>query len=150
MSDPSLRLNTASATDSTGRPDPGKTITSMQSYIQNNRKDQRMTSRAGWMVSDTITGILMATVCLLTPSWSWGQSGIAGPAGSRINRSSASASNERVLVLRTGRVMKGRIKTISTGWLVSTDRGNAVIPFEQVHFDADDLNEAYLRLRIQN
>ena len=46
--------------------------------------------------------------------------------------------------------MKGRIKTISTGWLVSTDRGNAVIPFEQVHFDADNLNEAYLRLRIQN
>lgn len=150
MSDSSFRLNAASATDSTGRPDPGKTITRMQSSIQNNRKGQRMTFRAGRMVSNTIAGILMATVCLLNPSLSRGQSGIVGPAASSVNRSSASASNERVLVLRTGRVMKGRIKTISTGWLVSTDRGNAVIPFEQVHFDADDLNEAYLRLRIQN
>lgn len=73
-----------------------------------------------------------------------------GPVGSSVNQPSNIANGERVLVLRTGRVMKGRIKTISTGWLVSTDRGNAVIPFEQVHFDADDLNAAYLRLRIQN
>ena len=73
-----------------------------------------------------------------------------GPVGSSVNQPSSMANGERVLVLRTGRVMKGRIKKISTGWLVSTDRGNAVIPFEQVHFDADDLNAAYLRLRIQN
>ncbi|NQV24627.1 MAG: hypothetical protein HQ518_09690 [Rhodopirellula sp.] len=72
-----------------------------------------------------------------------------GPVGSSVNQPSNIADGERILVLRTGRVMKGRIKSISTGWLVSTDRGNAVIPFEQVHFDADDLSEAYLRLRIQ-
>lgn len=79
-----------------------------------------------------------------------GQSGSVGPAGSSVNQPSGLAPGERVLVLRTGRVMKGRIKKISTGWLVSTNRGNAVIPFEQVHFDADDLTDAYLRLRIQN
>lgn len=78
------------------------------------------------------------------------QSGFIGPSGSSVNQRSALAPGERVLVLRTGRVMKGRIKKISTGWLVSTDRGKAVIPFEQVHFDSDDLNQAYLRLRIQN
>jgi hypothetical protein len=78
------------------------------------------------------------------------QSGSVGPAGSSVNQPSGLAPGERVLVLRTGRVMKGRIKKISTGWLVSTNRGNAVIPFEQVHFDSDDLSDAYLRLRIQN
>lgn len=149
MSDTPFRFR-AAATGSTGTPDPGKSIMRMPSSIQNNRKGQRMTFRAGWMVSNTITGMLLATVCLLNMSPSMGQSEIVGPAGSSVNRSSAPGSDERVLVLRTGRVMKGRIRTISTGWLVSTDRGNAVIPFQQVHFDADDLNEAYLRLRIQN
>ncbi|MDA0806359.1 MAG: hypothetical protein O2945_03465 [Planctomycetota bacterium] len=96
--------------------------------------------------------MLVATVALtdLTTETAKAQSGFIGPAGSSLNQSSGLGAGERVLVLRTGRVMKGRIKKISTGWLVSTNRGNAVIPFEQVHFDADDLNEAYLLLRIQS
>lgn len=92
----------------------------------------------------------VATACLLNVASVAAQSSVVGPAGSSVNRPTGTDNGERVLVLRTGRVMQGRIKTISTGWLVSTDRGNAVIPFGQVHFDADDLNEAYLRLRIQN
>jgi hypothetical protein len=94
-----------------------------------------------------LTGVL--TTLLFDASLATAQQANVGPVGSSVNRSSKPGHAERVLVLRTGRVMKGRIKTISTGWLVSTDRGNAVIPFDQVHFDADDLNEAYLRLRIQ-
>jgi len=89
------------------------------------------------------------TTLLFDASLATAQQANVGPVGSSVNRSSKTGHMERVLVLRTGRVMKGRIKTISTGWLVSTNRGNAVIPFDQVHFDADDLNEAYLRLRIQ-
>lgn len=92
----------------------------------------------------------MAFLWVIDSSSLIAQSDIVGPPGSSLNQTTTSSKDERVLVLRTGRVMKGRIKTISTGWLVSTDRGNAVIPFQQVHFDADDLNEAYLRLRIQN
>ncbi len=92
----------------------------------------------------------VAGMCLMALPAATAQSGFIGPAGSSVNNPSSIKPGERVLVLRTGRVMKGRIKTISTGWLVSTSRGNAVIPFEQVHFDADSLNEAYLRLRIQN
>jgi hypothetical protein len=92
------------------------------------------------MISIVLTGLPTAT----------GQSGSVGPAGSSVNQPSGLAAGERVLVLRTGRVMKGRIKKISTGWLVSTNRGNAVIPFEQVHFDSNNLNDAYLRLRLQN
>lgn len=91
----------------------------------------------------------VVTTLLFDASLVTAQQANVGPVGSSVNRSSKPGRSERVLVLRTGRVMKGRIKTISTGWLVSTDRGNAVIPFDQVHFDADDLNEAYLRLRIQ-
>ena len=98
----------------------------------------------------TVLVALVVAICLFDSSSAKAQQGSIGPAGSSVNRSSDTGSGERILVLRTGRVMQGHIKTISTGWLVSTDRGNAVIPFEQVHFDADDLNEAYLRLRIQN
>lgn len=93
---------------------------------------------------------VIAAVALHELPATMAQSGFIGPAGSSLNQPSGLGAGERVLVLRTGRVMKGRIKKISTGWLVSTNRGNAVIPFEQVHFDADDLNEAYLRLRIQH
>ena len=94
--------------------------------------------------------LAMIAIILTGRPTAMAQSGSVGPVGSSVNQPSALAPDERVLVLRTGRVMKGRIKKISTGWLVSTNRGNAVIPFEQVHFDSDDLNEAYLRLRIQN
>lgn len=94
--------------------------------------------------------LAMIAIILTVRPTAMAQSGSVGPAGSSVNQTSGLAPGERVLVLRTGRVMKGRIKKISTGWLVSTNRGNAVIPFEQVHFDSDDLNEAYLRLRIQN
>lgn len=93
---------------------------------------------------------VVAAVALSDLPAATAQSGFVGPAGSSLNQPSGLGAGERVLVLRTGRVMKGRVKKISTGWLVSTNRGNAVIPFEQVHFDADDLNEAYLRLRIQH
>ena len=93
---------------------------------------------------------LVLAFCLIEQLSAPAQVGNIGPAGSSVNQPSALKAGERVLVLRTGRVMKGRIKTISTGWLVSTDRGKAVIPFDQVQFDADDLNEAYLRLRVQS
>lgn len=56
---------------------------------------------------------------------------------------------ERVLLLKSGGVMKGRIRAISTGWLVSKPNGHVVIPFAQSRFDADDLNEIYLRIRLQ-
>lgn len=94
--------------------------------------------------------VFAGSMCVIAQNAATAQSSFIGPAGSSINNPSSIQPGERILVLRTGRVMKGRIKTISTGWLISTDRGNAVIPFEQVHLDADDLHGAYLRLRIQN
>lgn len=103
-----------------------------------------------WWKTQATHLVFVVGACQMALPTATAQSGFIGPAGSSVNSPSSIKPGERVLVLRTGRVMKGRIKTISTGWLVSTDRGNAVIPFEQVHFDADDLNSAYLRLRIQN
>ena len=55
---------------------------------------------------------------------------------------------ERILLMKTGRVLKGTIRRVSTGYLVSSGNGYVVIPFNQVRFDADDLQEAYLRLRL--
>ena len=110
------------------------------------------THHQNWFWQKRLAGYLAfaVSISVIAPNAATAQSSFIGPAGSSVNSASSLKPGERVLVLRTGRVMKGRIKMISTGWLVSTDRGNAVIPFEQVHFDADDLNSAYLRLRIQN
>lgn len=110
------------------------------------------THHRNWFWQKRLAGYLAfaMSISVIAQNAATAQSSFIGPAGSSVNSASSIKPGERVLVLRTGRVMKGRIKMISTGWLVSTDRGNAVIPFEQVHFDADDLNSAYLRLRIQN
>jgi len=61
----------------------------------------------------------------------------------------APVPGERVLLLRTGRVVQGRLRQISTGWLVSAKHGHVVIPFDQVRMDADDVEEVYLSLRLQ-
>lgn len=58
-------------------------------------------------------------------------------------------SGKRVLLLRTGRVLEGRIREISTGWLVSRPTGHVVIPADQVQFEAPSLEDIYLRLRLE-
>ncbi len=63
--------------------------------------------------------------------------------------SSQQSPGERVLLLRTGRVVQGRLRQVSTGWLVSAKNGHVVIPFSQVRLDADDVEELYLSLRLQ-
>ncbi|MBI1311383.1 hypothetical protein GC176_08760 [bacterium] len=59
------------------------------------------------------------------------------------------ASNSQVLLLRTGRILEGRIREMSTGWLVSQPNGHIVIPFDEARFSATDLEEVYQRLRIE-
>lgn len=61
----------------------------------------------------------------------------------------AADPSQRVLLLRTGRILKGQIREISTGWLVSQPNGRVVIPADQVQFEADSLEDVYLRLRIE-
>ncbi len=58
-------------------------------------------------------------------------------------------SGKRVLLLRTGRVLEGRIREISSGWLVSRPAGHVVIPSDQVRFEAPSLVDVYLRLRLE-
>jgi hypothetical protein len=57
--------------------------------------------------------------------------------------------SDRLLVMRNGSVMKGKIKTISTGYLVSTKAGSLLITFDQARFPVDSLADAYLRLRLE-
>ena len=47
--------------------------------------------------------------------------------------------SERILVLKNGGVMRGRIRTVATGYLVAAPNGYVVMPFEKVHFDADSV-----------
>lgn len=56
---------------------------------------------------------------------------------------------DRLLVMKNGAIMRGQIKTISTGYLVSTKAGYVLITFDQARFPADSLADAYLRLRLE-
>ncbi len=57
------------------------------------------------------------------------------------------AANERVLVLFSGRVVKGQIRQSSTGYVVIKPEGQMVLPFEQVLLEADDMGDAYQQQR---
>ena len=58
-------------------------------------------------------------------------------------------TQERVLLLRTGRVVKGQMRQVSTGWLVQAKHGRLAIPTDQVRLDADSVEEIYLSLRLE-
>ena len=57
--------------------------------------------------------------------------------------------SERILVLKNGGVMRGRIRTVATGYLVAAPHGYVVMPFEKVHFDADSVEDAWLTMRLK-
>ena len=66
-----------------------------------------------------------------------------------VSNAAPPADGQRILLMKNGRVLKGDVRAISTGWLVSTGTGRLVVPTDQVRFDAADLGEVYLRLRIE-
>jgi hypothetical protein len=57
--------------------------------------------------------------------------------------------SDRLLIMKNGSILRGQIKTISTGHLLATKTGRVLITFNQAHFVADNLNDAYLRLRLE-
>jgi len=54
----------------------------------------------------------------------------------------------KLLVLKSGRIIDGRISHSAGGYLVFVDHGSMLVPFEQVRFEARDLREAYRKLRL--
>lgn len=61
--------------------------------------------------------------------------------------SPASDKTSSLMVLQSGRVVEGLISHAAGGYLVEIDAGSMFIPFEQVRFQADDLADAYRKLR---
>lgn len=55
--------------------------------------------------------------------------------------------SESVLLLRNGRILKGHIKTVSTGYLVTSKSGYLAINADEVRFEGKDISEIYLQLR---
>ena len=53
------------------------------------------------------------------------------------------ASAERVLLLQTGKIVKGAVRQTTAGYVVNVPGGQLVLPFDQVRFNADDLEDAY-------
>lgn len=56
---------------------------------------------------------------------------------------------QRVLVLKNGRVVHGRISQCATGYLVDKPNGSLVVPVNRVQLEADSLQHAYRKLRSQ-
>lgn len=60
-----------------------------------------------------------------------------------VSDASKPASAERVLLLQSGKIVKGAIRQTTAGYAVNVPGGQLVLPFEQVRFNAEDLEEAY-------
>lgn len=58
-----------------------------------------------------------------------------------------SDGSESVVLLRNGRILKGRIKSVSTGYLVTSKSGYLAINHDEVRFEGKDVGEIYLQLR---
>ena len=58
-----------------------------------------------------------------------------------------SQSENQVLVLESGRIMKGRVSRSPNGYVVEHLAGRLVIPFDEVRVVGDSLTDAYHRLR---
>lgn len=59
------------------------------------------------------------------------------------------STNAKLLVLKSGRVVSGRISESAGGYIVEKPKGSMVIPFDQVAFPARDLRDAYRRMQQQ-
>ena len=60
-----------------------------------------------------------------------------------VSEATKPASAERVLLLQTGKIVKGAIRQTTAGYVVNVPGGQMVLPFDQVRFNAEDLEEAY-------
>ena len=58
-------------------------------------------------------------------------------------------NSDRILVMKNGGVVHGRIRIVSTGYVVASSNGYVVVPFEQVEFDSDNVEEAWLTMRLR-
>jgi hypothetical protein len=63
------------------------------------------------------------------------------------NASQDASAKERVLLLFNGKIVKGIIRQQATGYVVTLPGGQMVLPFAQVRFEAEDLQDAYLKQR---
>ena len=57
--------------------------------------------------------------------------------------------SDSVLLLHSGRIVRGLVKRVSTGYLVSSQGGHLAVSAEDVRFEAHDLSEIYLMLRYE-
>ncbi|TXT31635.1 MAG: hypothetical protein FD138_2156 [Planctomycetota bacterium] len=57
------------------------------------------------------------------------------------------APAERLLLLQNGKIVKGVIRKIATGYTVAVTGGQLVLPFDEVRLEGGDLEELYRQLR---
>lgn len=103
--------------------------------------------------ASTVTGLPVATVVtgLLLIAWL-----VPAPPQTRAQQRPFTAASpvqnqhpDRILVLKNGAVMRGRIRTVASGYLVASANGYVIMPFEKVHFDADSVEDAWLTMRLK-
>jgi hypothetical protein len=58
-------------------------------------------------------------------------------------------NSDRILVMKNGGVVRGRLRTVSNGYIVSSKNGYVLIPFNQVDFDSDNVEEAWFTMRLR-
>ncbi len=87
---------------------------------------------------------LVSVCCLLAVmSFAGWRVRAADDAPPAIPETTKPVSAERVLLLQTGKIIKGVVRQTTAGYVVNVPGGQQVLPFDQVRFNADDLEDAY-------
>lgn len=108
-----------------------------------------------WRINSICLRPIFAAVCLQIVSHNGWQRADAEDGGATVGTqrpardasSHKNASSERILVLQNSKVLKGVIRQSSTGYIVNMPGGHLVLPFDQVRFEAEDLEDAYRQQR---
>lgn len=109
----------------------------------------RPPARRGGFGTGLLATIMTAVVVLVLSNAGWRNCFAQEQRSPSTRNPVRTDDSERILVLTNGGVMRGRIRTVSTGWLVTAKNGYVVVPFRQVRFDADSVEDAWLRMRLQ-
>ena len=79
----------------------------------------------------------------------WSPAAAQSPASKAARPVVAPSHSDSVLLLHSGRILKGIVKRVSTGYLVTSQSGHLAVSAEDVRFAAQDLSEIYLMLRYE-
>ncbi len=111
-----------------------------KSILSRSERQRSLAINRGSQLHRLLTAIFLTLIALLCSSTTIVAQDAARARGNLLTGD----SNEGVLMLNSGRIVSGKIKQVSTGYLVTSRSGYIAVARGDVRFAANDLSELYL------